>query len=402
MISDIDREMESRKLKSIIVTGSSTLGNPELHYVVGTQIPRGGIYVKPLGKDPTIITSGLDLGSARKGRVRQVRTYPEYGYERLLQKYNRNEARVRLYRNIIREEGLQGPLSIMGTNEISSHYQLVEDIHRSKIKVVGQNPPTVLDSARETKDRREIEMLDDTSKKTCNVIDQTVRFLRSCRPKGDKVYYKSKPLTVATVKKVIGRLLGENGLTTPEGTIFAAGRKSSDPHYSGEAQDIVRTREPIVFDIFPQAENGYWSDITRTFCIGQPSRKLQEMYDAVLETQLDALDTIKEGGSGKDVMNHACDMFQAHGYLTYRDFTKGDKRADKEGFMHSLGHGMGLTIGERPLLSLVAEDKLKRGAVVTVEPGLYYPKHGGVRIEDDLVIGSPPKNLTYVEKELII
>ncbi len=402
MISDLDREMEARKLESIIVTGSSTMGNPELAYVVGTQLARGGIYVKSLGKDPTLITSSLDLGSAKKGRVRTIKTYSDYGYEILFKKYDRNEARVQLYRKIIREEGLRGPMSLIGTNEVSYYFQLVEDLRRSKLKMIGQNYPTVLDSVRETKDKREVEMLMETSRKTCSVIEQTVEFLRSTKTKGGRLVYKSKPLTVGTVKKVIGRLLGESGLTAPEGTIFAPGRKSSDPHYSGDEQDIVRVAEPIVFDIFPQAENGYWSDITRTYCVGTPSRKLQQMYDAVLETQLDALDRIKEGGSGKDVMNHACDVLESHGYLTYRDLTRGNKKASTEGFTHSLGHGMGLTIGERPVLSLAADDELKPGAIVTVEPGLYYPRFGGVRIEDDLLVGSPSKNLTNLEKEFVI
>jgi Xaa-Pro aminopeptidase len=103
------------------------------------------------------------------------------------------------------------------------------------------------------------------------------------------------------------------------------------------------------------------------------------------------------------MMNSACDFFERRGFKTIRAVLKGDRDAVKVGFIHSLGHGVGLTIGERPYLSLFSDEGLRKNQVVTVEPGLYEPGVGGVRIEDTVVIKKRGvDNLTPLEKELEI
>src|SRR6267378_6336984 len=106
LIADIDREMEMKKIESILVFGDSTVGNPDLRYVVGASLARGGIYVQRKSHDSTLIVSNIDVGSARLGRVRNIRTYSDYGYERIASKYDRDEARIRFYQKIIKDEGL--------------------------------------------------------------------------------------------------------------------------------------------------------------------------------------------------------------------------------------------------------------------------------------------------------
>ena len=119
------------------------------------------------------------------------------------------------------------------------------------------------------------------------------------------------------------------------------------------------------------------------------------MYEAVSEAQEDALDMVREEVPGKDLMLRTCGLFENRGYDTPRTVKGGMK-----GFIHSLGHGVGLTIGERPYLNLYNNDPLRKGSVVTIEPGLYDPRVGGVRIEDTVLVGSPSKSLTNVEKFL--
>src|SRR6059036_2914374 len=126
------------------------------------------------------------------------------------------------------------------------------------------------------------------------------------------------------------------------------------------------------------------------------------MYDAVLEVQTSALDMVKEEIPCKEMMASACKIFERKGYPTARQLVKGNKEARTRGFIHGLGHGVGLTIGERPYLSLYGKDILRKGAVVTVEPGLYDPRFGGVRLEDILVVGSPSENLTSLPRDLEI
>lgn len=402
MISDIDSEMEKRGIESLIVFGDSTVGNPDLGYVVGTSLPRGGIYLKRAGHQPTLIVSNIDVGSAKRGRVRTIRTYSDYGFERISSRYDRNEARVRFYQKIMKDEGLQGPVIVAGRNDSSHTLELVDSLRKKRIRIKGEKTPTILESARETKDRFEITRLREVGKKTCWVVEKTRRFLQGAKTRGGKISFKSKTMKVGDVKKIIGRYLVEKNLVAIEDTIFAPGRRSSDPHYMGEDNAPLRTGEPIVFDIFPSEPDGYWHDCTRTYTFGTPSKKLKEMYNIVLEAQTNALDMVKEQAPCRDLMMKACEIFENHGWPTARQLMKGNKEARVRGFVHGLGHGVGLTIGERPYLSLFGKDVLRRGSVVTIEPGLYDPRIGGVRIEDIVVVGSPGENLTPLPKDMEI
>lgn len=400
MITDLDKEMEERKVETLVVFGDSTVGNPDLCYVAGGSLPRGGIFLKRRSHDPTLIVSNIDVGSARQGRVRNIRTYSDYGLERISARYDRDEARTRFYRKIIRDEGLSGPTVVAGRNDVSNTLLLIDSLRKKGIRILGEKTPTILETARETKDRAEIARLRNLGKKTSRVVEKTVEFLRKAKVRESKVLYESKPLKVETVKRVIGKLLAEENLIAPEDTIFAPGRKSSDPHYRGEDEDTIRSKEPIVFDIFPSEPDGYWHDCTRTYVFASPSRKVKEMYEAVLEAQTSALDMVKEQVPCREMMIQACRLFEKKGYPTARLLAKGNKEARVRGFMHGLGHGVGLTIGERPYLSLYGRESLKKGSVVTIEPGLYDPKLGGVRIEDIVVVGSPSENLTPLNKDL--
>ena len=86
--------MEKRNVGSIIVFGDSTVGNPDLRYVAGTSLPRGGIFLKRTSNDPTLIVSNIDVGSARQGKVCNIKTYSDFGYERIASKFDRDEARI--------------------------------------------------------------------------------------------------------------------------------------------------------------------------------------------------------------------------------------------------------------------------------------------------------------------
>jgi Xaa-Pro aminopeptidase len=229
LIKDLDVEMEKRNVDSIIVFGDSTVGNPDLRYVAGTSLPRGGIFLKRRSNDPTLVVSNIDVGSARQGKVRNIRTYSDYGYERIASKYDRDEARVKFYQKIIKDEGLRGQLILAGRNDVSNSLHMIDSLRRKGVKINGEKSPTIIETARETKDRWEIERLKILGKKTTRVVEETLRFLRGARVNGKRVSYKSKPLSVGTVKKVIGRSLAEQNLVAPEDTIFAPGKRSSDP-----------------------------------------------------------------------------------------------------------------------------------------------------------------------------
>lgn len=169
--------------------------------------------------------------------------------------------------------------------------------------------------------------------------------------------------------------------------IVASGARSALPH--GVATDKVIEHGDLVTLDFGAAYQGYVSDITRTVAVGKPSEELRKIYDIVLEAQLRGMAGIKAGMTGKEADALTRDFITEKGYGKY--------------FGHSTGHGIGMEVHEGPALSVRSDTMLKPGMVVTVEPGIYLPGVGGVRIEDDTIItatGNEP--LTFSKKELII
>ncbi|MGI5869372.1 MAG: M24 family metallopeptidase [Kiritimatiellia bacterium] len=165
-----------------------------------------------------------------------------------------------------------------------------------------------------------------------------------------------------------------------EDTIIAGGAQAADPHERGHGP--LKTGEWVVCDIFPRSlDTGYWGDMTRTFMHGRPSPWHAALHRAVKAAQRDALDRIRHGAKGGDIHNAVNRSFEDAGFKT----GVGDD-GRPFGFIHSTGHGVGLEIHEEPRLS-PRGGRLAENMVVTVEPGLYYPGRGGVRIEDLVVVG---------------
>ncbi|MDP4170003.1 MAG: aminopeptidase P family protein [Bacillota bacterium] len=169
--------------------------------------------------------------------------------------------------------------------------------------------------------------------------------------------------------------------------IVASGYRSAYPH--GVASEKVIEKGDFVTLDYGAYYNGFVSDITRTVAVGEPDAKLVEIYNIVLEAQLRGMAGIKPGMTGKEADALTRDLITEKGYGQY--------------FGHSTGHGIGLEVHEGPALSVKSDIILEPGMVVTVEPGIYIPELGGVRIEDDtLVTLDHNETLTHSTKELII
>jgi Xaa-Pro aminopeptidase len=174
-------------------------------------------------------------------------------------------------------------------------------------------------------------------------------------------------------------------------TIVAGGRQAADPHDRGSGP--LRAGETIVLDIFPQHKrHGYWGDITRTVVKGRARPELHRMYEAVRAAQAAALREVRAGARADCIHEGVQQKFAAAGFVT------GMQDGLPVGFFHGTGHGVGLDIHEAPSLSTVPV-RLRAGHVVTVEPGLYYPELGGVRLEDTVAVtGSGCRILAACEK----
>lgn len=193
--------------------------------------------------------------------------------------------------------------------------------------------------------------------------------------------------TESAVAWAIERDLRERGASALSfESIVAGGAHGARPHHSPSSTPIP-TDTLVTIDIGCVVD-GYCSDCTRTFAVGEPGEQLREAYDLTLRAQVASLDAVRAGAHGRDVDAVARDLIAAEGH--------GDH------FGHGLGHGVGMEIHEAPRLSRTSEDVLEEGMVVTVEPGVYLPGVGGVRIEDLVVVTSDGHEvLTNFTKDLV-
>ncbi|MDQ6959593.1 MAG: Xaa-Pro peptidase family protein, partial [Mariprofundaceae bacterium] len=164
----------------------------------------------------------------------------------------------------------------------------------------------------------------------------------------------------------------------PSHTIVAGGREAADPHQVGRG--YLRAHQPMIIDIFPRLlASGYWGDMTRTYVKGKASMELRKLYRTVREGQDIGLSMVRDGAHGAKIHQAITQHFASCGFFT------GVRRGRQAGFFHGTGHGVGLDVHEAPRIS-ICEDILRTGNVVTIEPGLYYPGLGGVRLEDMVAV----------------
>ena len=241
------------------------------------------------------------------------------------------------------------------------------------------------------KSSAEVSLIKKALSVTAEAMRLSVSLISGSVVKGSLLYHEGKPLASETVRSAVNSHLAARGYLASN-TIVAGGVQGSMPHETGSGPLVAGW--PVVIDIFPRSqENGYFGDMTRTVVKGEPSAELSRMYDAVLRGQKIALSMIRDGVRGKDVHGAVMDFFTERGFPTAASGSAGP-----EGFIHSTGHGLGLDIHEPPRIG-PGNEILREGNVVTVEPGLYYERLGGVRIEDVvLVTRGGNENLTRCSK----
>lgn len=233
----------------------------------------------------------------------------------------------------------------------------------------------VIENLRMIKDNDEIMLI----KKATEIADNAFSYILNII----KPNIKETDISLALEYKM--RELGAEGISFT--SIVASGYRSALPH--GAASDKeVKSGDFVTMD-FGAIYNGYVSDMTRTVVVGKPSEKQREIYKIVLEAQLEGVNHIKPGMTCKEADALTRDIITKYGYGEY--------------FGHGTGHGIGLDVHEGPTVSFRSDTVLTPGMIVTVEPGIYIPDFGGVRIEDDILITETGREvLTKSNKDLII
>jgi len=242
---------------------------------------------------------------------------------------------------------------------------------------------------RAKKSKNEILLMKNVQKVTEKAMGRAISLIKSASVKKGILHIDNKPLTAEQVKFSMHCLLLQHGCGAVD-TIVSCGEDTAIPHILGSGP--LKSDEPIVIDLFPVEEiSGYYADMTRTVVRGEPSKDILEMYDTLREAKQFGISRVKTGASGADIHLAVVDFFKDQGY-----------ESNTRGFVHNLGHGVGLQVHELPTVG-PAGKTLASGNVITIEPGLYYPGIGGVRLEDiGVVMAKGFENFTVFPEDLIV
>ncbi len=387
MKKDLDSLMQSHNIDALLIRGPAQ-HNPAMVYVTGGGHMTGGDYIKKRGHSPMLFYNSMERDEAARTGL-ATKDLGEYGYNELLKQANHDQALAAAlrYQKMLSEMNItSGRVAIYGQSEAGEAYSIFTALQKTMpdLDLVGEMGNSLLLEAMATKDETEIERIRHMGKVTISVVGRVAEFLSSHHVKKEVlVKTDGQPLTIGDVKAQINLWLAEQGAENPEGVIFAIGRDAGVPHSSGTPTDPLRLGETIVFDIFPcEAGGGYFYDFTRTWSLGYATDEAQALYDTVLKVYQRLWSELKPGAFCPEYQKLTCDLFEEQGHPTIQTNPQ-----TRDGYVHSLGHGIGLNVHERPWFGRNADqsDRLVPGVVFTLEPGLYYPERGlGVRLEDSV------------------
>jgi Xaa-Pro aminopeptidase len=339
-----------------------------------------------------ILVSALEFGRATTdSRADEVSRLADYDYRELASEHGTEAAKARV---------VAAWLDDLGVDAVATPDRFpLGPADRLRERDIGVTPDTddVVTGIRARKTPEEIDHVRDTQRANEAAMRAAEALLREAdvtEGSADPVlHHDGAVLTSERVKTEIESTLLEHGCGLDE-TIVACGADAADPHNRGSGP--LRPDEPIIVDIFPRSKTtGYHGDMTRTFVVGEPDDTVSEWFDRTHEAFDAALDAVEPGVTGAAVHDAVCDVYEDAEIPTLRS----DPTAET-GFIHSTGHGVGLDVHELPRVAPDG-DELRPGHVVTIEPGLYDPSVGGVRIEDLIVVTDDGyENLTDYPIEL--
>ncbi|MGB7873566.1 MAG: Xaa-Pro peptidase family protein [Anaerolineales bacterium] len=377
MKSDLDALMGERNLDAIIVLGNAQY-NPPMYYLTGGGHVNSAILIKKRNEEPILFCNMMERDEAKKSglTVKPLRYSPT---EEFLNETGKQA--------LIDIGVTSGRVGLYGEANISVTLAIIEHLTQAlpDLTFVGEeNSDNIFMYAMESKDQAEITRIRKMGSITTEVVGLTADYLTSRDIREDEVLLKedNSPLTIADVKRKINLWLAERGAVPSAGYIFAIGSDAGVPHSQGKPDDLLRLGQTIVFDIYPQEQGGgYFYDFTRTWSLGYATPEAQKLYDDVHFVYDTVVENLDLNVAFKEYQKLTCDEFHKLGHNTPMH-TEGILT---QGYVHSLGHGLGLNVHERPSSRHTASDDniLKPGVVITIEPGLYYPEKGmGFRIED--------------------
>ncbi|NWF64260.1 MAG: aminopeptidase P family protein [Chloroflexi bacterium] len=389
MKSDLDSIMQARNMDAFVVFGNAE-NNPPMYYLTGGGHVSHAAIIKKQGEAPVYFFNDMERDEAAKSGLTLI-PYTKYDYNDLLKKSEGNAllASAMRYQKMFEDVGVTGGrVGVYGHYDVSAIFGALRYLQKlmPDIEFTGEaREDSIFLRAMETKDENEVARIRRMGQITIAVVHKVREYLTSCEVRNDEVLLKEDgvPLSVGDVHSKIRLWVSEHGAELPSGFIFAIGRDAGVPHSAGNPTDLMRLGQTIVFDLYPaEAGGGYYYDFTRTWSLGYATPEAQALFDQVKEIYDTLNNNFDLNVAFKDYNKMTCEYFESKGHQTPLN-----TKAPIEGYVHSLGHGVGLNIHERPFSGLTASDdqRLKPGVIITSEPGLYYPEKGmGFRIEDTL------------------
>jgi Xaa-Pro aminopeptidase len=405
MKSELNQLMAGRGLEAVVVLASHDY-SAALDYLVGSVHITGGMAWKKRDDAPILIVNGMEIEEARASGL-TCYTYSDFNYYELLAQHNNDfmKASVALWGVILERLNIaSGKIGIYGVGD-HHHILALTDLLREAYphhQFVGESGMTIFDQAALTKSADELARIQSVAERTNAVMAMTWDFISQHHAVDETVMKADNtPLTIGDVKRFVRRALLDHDLEDT-GMIFAQGRDAGFPHSRGQGDMPLKLGQTIVFDLFPrELGGGYHHDMTRTWCIGYATPEVQELYQQVMTAFDMAIEAYGLGKSTHLMQETVQDYFEKLGHPTLRSNPN-----TQHGYTHSLGHGMGLNIHERPRISHASqEDTFMIGNVVTIEPGLYYPEKGiGIRVEDSFYVTETGElvSLTSFRKDLVL
>ena len=372
----LDVAIKASGADAFVVYASSD--DADIRYLTRFVVHDPFVFFKRRGQPGTIIVSQMEAERASRESTAAVMTRTQAGLIEIIKtEKNPWKAQAAMI------AGQAGKNLLVSPNLPAA---LVRALEEYSHVIVDEG---TVEQMRAKKSRTEIAWMKSVQKSTDDAMALAVSLIARSTVKKGLLYLKGAPLTSEYVRTAVHKQLMDGGCRAAE-TIISCGDDTALPHAIGSGQ--LAAHEPIVIDMFPKSETtGYYSDMTRTVSKGEPDEKIREMYAAVLDAKRLAISHIKTGVSGADVYQSVVDFFKDQGY-----------ESTTRGFVHNLGHGLGLQVHELPTLG-AAGSILRAGHVITVEPGLYYPGIGGVRLED---MGEVTKkgfsSFTEVPEDLVV
>ena len=313
-----------------------------------------GALIIPKNRESLLIAPKMELERAKRGCIKNV--YP-------LDKKKFFES----VKGILAKKGIKAKkIAIDGQNFSLNFYRHL----KKELKTQDKDISLECLKLREIKTEKEIRMIKKGFAYADKILEKAIKSLKSL---------KTESNTAAFLEYEAKKL----GLELSFSPIVASGSNGSMPHH--EPSNVKIKNDFCVID-FGVKYKGYCSDITRTIYVGKPSEKEKEMYNMLLKIQENAIIQIKSGKKCSEIYD-----FVVKSLGKYRNY-----------FTHGLGHGVGIEIHELPNLSLSSKDRIKNSMVFTIEPGIYFPKRFGIRIEDTLLFKNKPVLLTKTSKDLLI